>query len=210
MKIYPTGLANNGSTGPQRFTAWEQADESKAMLLRFNEVAPKRGELQVMTACGTLVSNTQFQNNQWYLLSVVWDGTNLSFYVNGVLDNQMAGKDPGGINFQRYEMGMSWGGYNTSQFFAHRFCEFRVWSRALSASEIQGGICGVAANSEGLEAYWKFNEGSGSTFKDATGHGFDMDWTKSQRAIYEGDMLPTPDAANAIQWAKDDINKCAN
>ena len=25
--------------------------------------------------------------------------------------------------------------------------------------------------SDGLEAYWKMNEGSGDTFKDATGHG---------------------------------------
>lgn len=210
MKICPTGLRDGN--GPARFTAWEQADESKAMLLRFNEVAPKKGELQVMTAAGTLVSNTQFQNNRWYHIAVVWDGTNLSFYVDGVLDNQMAGKDPGGINFQRYEMGMSWGGgYPASQFFAHRFCEFRLWSRALTASEITGGLCGVAANSDGLEAYWKFNEGEGHIFHDATGHGFDMDWSLTSRDKSEnGVMVPTPEAANAIQWVKDDLNKCAN
>lgn len=205
MKIYPTGLANSG---PQRFCALEQADESKALLLRFNE-ANTSNKLQVMTPCGTMMSNTEFANNQWYLLSIVWDGTNLLFYVNGVLDNSLAGKDPGGVNFQRFEMGMSWGGYNSRQFFGHRFCEFRVWDRALSASEILGGLCGVAANSEGLQAYWKFNEGTGHVFKDATGHGFDMDWTNTSRAIYEGDMLPTPDAYKYIQWVKDDANKCA-
>lgn len=208
MKIYPTGLTDGN--GPLRFCAMEQADESKALLLRFNEVAPKTGELQVMTPCGTLVSTTQFKNGQWYLLSIVWDGTNVLFYVDGVLDNSVAGKDPGGINFQRYEMGMSWTGYRSIQFFGHRFCEVRVWDRALSASEIKGGICGVPANTEGLQAYWKFNEGSGHNFKDATGHGFDMDWSKTQREINEGAGLkPTPDAANYIQWTKDGINKCA-
>lgn len=205
MKIYPTGLANKG---PQRYCALEQADETKALLLRFNE-ANTSNKLQVMTPCGTLMSNTEFANNTWYLLSIVWDGSNLLFYVNGVLDNSMTGKNPDGINFQRFEMGMSWGGYNTRQFFSHRFCEFRVWDRALSASEILGGLCGVAANSDGLKAYWKFNEGEGHIFKDATGNGFDMDWSKTSRAIYEGDMLPTPDAANHIEWVKDDINKCA-
>ncbi len=205
MKIYPTGLANSG---PQRFCALEQADESKALLLRFNE-ANTSNKLQVMTPYGTLMSNTEFANNQWYLLSIVWDGTNLLFYVNGVLDNSLAGKDPDVINFQRFEMGMSWGGYNSRQFFGHRFCEFRVWDRALSASEILGGLCGVAANSNGLQAYWKFNEGTGHVFHDATGHGFDMDWKQTSRAIYEGDMLPTPDAYKSIKWVKDDINKCA-
>lgn len=205
MKIYPTGLANSG---PQRFCALEQADESKALLLRFNE-ANTSNKLQVMTPCGTLMSNTEFANNQWYLLSIVWDGTNLLFYVNGVLDNSLAGKDPGVINFQRFEMGMSWGGYNSRQFFSHRFCEFRVWDRPLSANEILGGLCSVAANSKGLQAYWKFNEGTGYIFHDATGHGFDMDWSQTSRAIYEGDMLPTPDAYKYIKWVMDDINKCA-
>ena len=60
-----------------------------------------------------------------------------------------------------------------------------------------------------IQAYWKFNEGTGHVFKDATGHGFDMDWTNTSRAIYEGDMLPTPDAYKYIQWVKDDANKCA-
>ena len=40
-------------------------------------------------------------------------------------------------------------------------------------------------------------------------HGFDMDWSKTSRAIYEGDLIATPDAANYIRWIKDDINKCA-
>lgn len=206
MKIYPTGLANRG---PQRFCTMQQLDGSKALLLRFNE-ANTSNKLQVMSPAGTLMSNTEFANNQWYTLSIVWDGTNLLFYVNGVLDNSLAGNDPGGVNFQRFEMGMSWAGYRSRQFFGHRFCEFRVWDRALSASEILGGLCGVAVNSEGLQAYWKFNEGSGHIFKDATGHGFDMDWSLSQRSPAEDDVYyPNPSAANYIQWVKDDINKCA-
>ena len=146
-------------------------------------------------------------------MSIVADGTNISLYVNGELDSSIQGSIEGGsLNFQRYEMGMSWGGgYPRSQFFSHRFCEIRIWDRALSATEIKGGICGVDPNSEGLQAYWKFNEGEGHIFKDATGNGFDMDWSQTSRDMREnGVMNPTPDAANYIQWVKDDINKCAN
>lgn len=207
MKLYPTGLAKKG---PQRFCALEQLDETKAVLLRFNE-ANENNQLQCMTPAGTFMSTTEFNNGQWYMLSIVFDGSNVSLYVNGVLDNSTAGSLPGGsLDFQRFEMGMSWAGYRASQFFGHRFCEFRVWDRALSASEIQGGLCGVDAQSEGLKAYWKFNEGQGHLFKDATNNGFDMDWSLSQRSPGENNVYyPNPDAADYIHWVSDDINKCA-
>lgn len=210
MKIYPTGLPR--SQGPHRFMALEQDDESKSLLLRFNE-ANTENKLQVLLSGNRFISNTQFENNQWYLLSIVADGTNITLYVNGELDSSIKGSIEGGsLNFQRYEMGMSWGGnYPRNQFFAHRFCEIRIWDRALSTTEIKAGMCGVDPGSEGLKAYWKFDEGEGHIFKDATGNGFDMDWSQTSRDTREnGVMVATPDAANYIQWVKDDINKCAN
>lgn len=206
MKVYPTGLAKKG---PQRFLALENADESKALLLRFNE-ANTDNKLQIKLCGATFMSNTQFQNNQWYLLSVVYDGSTISLYVNGVLDSSIkASFDP--FDFQRYEMGMSWTNYPSQQFFSHRFCEIRVWDRALSPSEIVGGMCGVDPQSNGLRCYWKFNEGEGIIFHDATGNGFDMDWSKTKREKQEGaGLVATPEAANYIKWIKDDINKCAN
>lgn len=203
VKIYPEGL--NRTNYPQRFLAMEQADESKSLLLRFNE-ANSDNKLQVILDGNKFISNTEFENGHWYLLSFVYDGNTIAMYVNGVLDTSINASIDG-INFQRYEMGMSWGGYNTRQFFAHRFCELRVWDRALTASEILGGMAGVDAQSNGLKAYWKFNEGKGHIFHDATGNGFDMDWSKTSRAVNESDMVPTPDAANAIQWVRDDKNK---
>ena len=71
-------------------------------------------------------------------------------------------------------------------------------------------MCAVDPQSDGLVGYWKFNEGEGHIFHDASGHGLDMDWSKSSRDVSEnGKMVATPDAANAIKWVKDDINKCA-
>ena len=70
-------------------------------------------------------------------------------------------------------------------------------------------MCAVDPKSEGLKAYWKFNEGEGYIFKDSSGNGFDMDWSKTKREKRENQgLVDTPEAANAIQWVKDDINKC--
>lgn len=205
VKIYPQGL--NRRNYPQRFLALEQKDESKSLLLRFNE-ANSDNKLQTILAGNKLMSNTQFENGNWYLLTWVYDGTNIFFYVNGTLDTSGAATIDG-IDFQRYEMGMSYQGYNRQQFFAHRFCELRIWNRALSTTEINANMCGADPQSEGLVAYWKFNEGEGHIFKDASNHGMDMDWSKTQRAVSGDNLTATPGAADKIKWVKDDINKCA-
>lgn len=205
VKIYPQGL--NRRNYPQRFLALEQKDESKSLLLRFNE-ANSDNKLQTILAGNKIMSNTQFENNNWYLLTWVYDGTNVFFYVNGTLDTSGAAAIDG-INFQRYEMGMSYQGYNSQQFFAHRFCELRIWNRALSTTEINANMCGADPQSDGLVAYWKFNEGEGHVFKDASNHGMDMDWSKTQRAVSGDDLTPTPGAADKIAWVKDDLNKCS-
>lgn len=207
VKVYPQGLSNKG---PERFLVLGGVN-NKHMLLRFNE-ANTQNKLQTRLCVdeggAQFISATQFQNNQWYMLSWVYDGSTISFYVNGVLDTSVKANIQVPIDFRRYEMGMSWGGLAWSQFFSHRFCELRIWNRALSSTEIINGTCGVDPHSEGLAAYWKFNEGQGSIFHDATGGGRDMDWAKSQD-IDDNKFTPTPNRANYINWVKDDINKCA-
>ena len=87
--------------------------------------------------------------------------------------------------------------------------EVRVWNRALSTGELQMNLCGVDSQSEGLVAYWKMNEGEGHIFKDATGHGYDMDWTNTAREINEGAGLTyNLNYSSAIAWDSDDNNRC--
>lgn len=64
-------------------------------------------------------------------------------------------------------------------------CECRVWNRVLTADEIKvkDHYYVVAPDSEGLVAYWKFDEGSGKIIADHTGNGntmvanSDITWT---------------------------------
>lgn len=51
--------------------------------------------------------------------------------------------------------------------------EMRVWGVARTQEEIWKGMYEVEPQSDGLLAYWKFNEEKGNVITDQTGHGFD-------------------------------------
>ena len=104
---------------------------------------------------------------------------------------------------------MSWGGYGNKQRYDGRIAEIRVWDRALSASEIQLGLCGVDPASEGLKAYWKMNEGEGHIFYDSVGD-MDMDWSNVWRDSNEDGPLENYDYSQYVTWSNDDKNKCVN
>lgn len=188
-----------------------EKDEANQSMFRFGEGGYPVNSLQWVTPSGVsnMVTNTTFDIQRWYTLSVTYDGSNFALYVDGNKDCETSGT-VGTINFQRIELGMSWGGYRASQYFRGRMCEMRVWDHARTPGEIKNSLCGVDPQSEGLVAYWKFNEGQGYIFNDATGHGYTMDWKDTSRDVGEnGVMVATPDAANAVSWIEDDKNKCS-
>jgi hypothetical protein len=104
---------------------------------------------------------------------------------------------------------MSWTSYGSSQRFNGRIAEVRLWNRALTTSELQLGLCGVDPESDGLVAYWKMNEGTGYVFNDATGNGYDMDWSSTWREVTEGQGLVEQDKSSYVNWLLDESNKCS-
>ena len=191
----------------KRVLAIEGKNEEEANMFRFGENGSAGGDiLQWVLPGGRCFSSTHFKTNRWYLVSCTYDGATFKMYVDGVEDAQASGS--GKVTpFQRFELGMSWGNYRNSQFYQGRLCEVRVWDRALTASEIAMGFAGVNAHSDGLVAYWKMNEGEGHIFHDATGHGYDMDWTDTWRDDREDGVLVPHDYSQYIRWVKDDNNK---
>ncbi len=194
-----------------RLCAFTSKDEQRQTMLRFGEGGYPVNSLQWVAAPaegGNMVSNTAFQTNRWYMISCVYDGKRCTLYVDGVKDSEKdADGDP--VTFQRLELGMSWTNYPAQQWFRGRIAEVRVWDFARSAADIANTVCSVDPQSEGLRAYWKMNEGDGHIFHDATGNGYDIDWSKTVREITEGKGLEaTPSAANAVAWDSDDNNKC--
>ncbi len=207
FKVYSDNFGNVGNI--KRVLAIEGKNEEEANMFRFGENGSAGGDiLQWVLPGGRCFSNTHFKTGRWYLVSCTYDGQTFKMYVDGVEDAQTTGSGKA-TPFQRFELGMSWGNYRSSQFFQGRLCEVRVWNRALTASEIAMGFAGVNAQSEGLVAYWKMNEGEGHIFHDATGHGYDMDWTDTWRDDRENGVLVHHDYSQYIRWIKDDNNKVA-
>ena len=207
FKVFSYRFGNVGNI--KRVLAIEGKNEEEANMFRFGENGSAGGDiLQWVLPGGRCFSSTHFKTNQWYLVSCTYDGSTFKMYVDGVEDAQTSGSGKS-TPFQRFELGMSWGNYRNSQFFQGRLCEVRLWNRALSASEIAMGFAGVNAHSEGLVAYWKMNEGEGHIFHDATGHGYDMDWTDTWRDDRENGVLVAHDYSQYIRWVKDDYNKVA-
>ena len=205
FKVYSYNFGNVGNI--KRVLAIEGKNEEEANMFRFGENGSAGGDiLQWVLPGGRCFSSTHFKTNRWYLVSCTYDGSTFKMYVDGVEDAQASGSGKA-TPFQRFELGMSWGNDRSSQFFQGRLCEVRVWNRALTASEIATGFAGVNAHSDGLVAYWKMNEGEGHIFHDATGHGYDMDWTDTYRDDRENGVLVHHDYSQYIRWIKDDNNK---
>jgi hypothetical protein len=179
-----------GTNQISRLCNWGPVNESMFNLLRFGEAGSEINQLQWINSSGNCFSKTLFSTQRWYTISCVYDGSTCRLFIDGNLDNSF---DAAGqvYEFGALELGMSFAGYQTAQRFLGRIAEVRFWNRPLSRTEIQEGLCGVDVASNGLLAYWKFNEGSGNIFYDRTGNGRDMTWPR------------------AVVWNNSSNNKCA-
>ena len=216
IKAHPYNMKSRGSEQLCRLACWNE-DGGGQVLLRFNENGKPWKPLDIVAPSGRYVAGAtgdpatgNFEQNQWYMISIVWDGSNMSVYVNGEKDSPSENSVSGdqGFNLNRFEIGMSWGGYGASQSYTGRMAEMRIWNIARSASDIASTQCSVDPSSEGLVGYWKMNEGEGHIFHDSVA-GNDMDWDKSERQKDESNYVTTPEAGAAIVWVKDEKNKCA-
>ncbi len=218
IKAHPYNMKSRGADQLCRLACWNE-DGGGQVLLRFNENGKPWKTLDIVSVNGRYVTGATgegdnatgaFEPNAWYMISIVWNGNDLSVYINGEKDtpwqNTISGSQA--FNLNRFEIGMSWGGYGSAQSYTGRMAEMRIWNIARSQSDIASTLCSVDATSEGLLGYWKMNEGEGHIFHDSVA-GNDMDWDKSQRQKDEANYVTTPEAGEAVSWVKDEKNKCA-
>ena len=129
-----------------------------------------------------------FEGNKWFHLAVTFDKGKIAAYINGI-QAATATSRSSYVNFGvthegdeidgPYGRRFFWVGYSydESRTFNGRLSEVRIWNKALSSDEINSPnhFYYVDPSSEGLVAYWKFNEESGAmTIKDWSQYGNDM------------------------------------
>lgn len=118
------------------------------------------------------------ETNKWYHIAAVWTGSTWDIYIDGqyVTGAQTAGEtiDLTSDNSGGFQIGAS---YSRGRYLYGYIAEVRVWTRALSQSELANNMNYVDPQSDGLLAYWRMNKwtssGSGNKVPDETGHGYD-------------------------------------
>ena len=103
---------------------------------------------------------------RWFHLAVTLDASNnLRIYIDGELMSTSTTTSGTFSLASNCYIGRS---YNTNRYWPGMICETRVWNKARTQEEIASSIYKVDPASEGLIAYWKFNEGNGTTITDHT------------------------------------------
>ena len=148
--------------------------------VRFGDVKVSPNAVQIChDSYQPAAESHKFDTNKWYHVAAVWSGSTFDIYIDG---QYATGVPVGGetINLTSdnsggFYIGASYGGGRPLYGYV---AEVRVWTRALSQSEIANNMNYVDPQSEGLLAYWRMNayeprEGGGNIVKDETGHGHD-------------------------------------
>ncbi|MCS4303212.1 endo-beta-N-acetylglucosaminidase H [Chryseobacterium sp. BIGb0232] len=145
-----------------------EVGDSNSAMLRFGDGNLANNKLQFILSFGSsqmkMNTNTAFNTNTWYHVAATYDGAAMKLYINGNLDASA----PVTGNFTANGILYLARNYDNNRALNGSLDEFRVWKRALTAQEIMDNSCNVAPNSQGLEANWKMDEGSGIGALDAT------------------------------------------
>lgn len=166
-------------------------------LLRIGDSTIPSNQLQIASINSCTSAELQLESDTWYHVAVTFDDGSIKIYINGV--EKLSGVIlKGAINFgakhTNEEDGSRcfWIGYSykDDRYFDGVISEVRIWNRALTAEEIQdtNHFYTVEPESEGLIAYWKFNEGSGTIVKDYSVSGYDLTIEKEPK--WESVSLP--------------------
>ncbi|MBS4029356.1 MAG: VCBS repeat-containing protein, partial [Ignavibacteriales bacterium] len=109
-------------------------------------------------------ATTTINQNQWYHLAWVYDGTNAYIYIDGILYGFAANPE-----FSKSGTEMGIGYHNGDGHFNGSIDEVRIWNVARYQSEIRASLGSPAQGDEsGLVALYHFDEGTGFTAIDGS------------------------------------------
>lgn len=147
-----------------------------SFLIRIGDANFPSNQIQIATNFGNFPSsdvNKGLPVNEWVHVALTFDASSRTaiIYVNGKKQSEdflyISTVNLGNNNFF---IGRS---YDDNRWLAGEISECRIWNIIRSQEEIANNPYSVDPDSEGLVAYWKFDEGAGSTVKDHSGNGND-------------------------------------
>lgn len=144
-------------------------------LIRIGDANFERNQIQVATSSGNMPgrdSSKGLPTNKWVHVAVTFGFGTIIVYVDGKVQSigstGLSRVDFGVPGTDGFYVGYS---YNADRYLNGEISECRIWNKVRSGEEILKGIYGVDPDSEGLVAYWKFDDGKGDIVKDYTKNG---------------------------------------
>ncbi|MFC6221992.1 FG-GAP-like repeat-containing protein [Hymenobacter artigasi] len=155
--VYPTAANSSGAI----FNYGTPTDNQRAGLLLISGKLYYVGENHDLSGATTLSLNT------WHHVAATYDGTTLRLYVDGVADGSTV---PGAFVTTGTVWRIAQRSYpQAGEFLTGAVDEVRVWNVARTAAQISSNkSIGLPGATAGLVAYYRLNEGSGTTVADAT------------------------------------------
>ncbi len=145
-----------------------------SFLIRIGDANFPSNQIQIATNRGNFPaadSNKGLPVNEWVHVALTYDASDGSaiIYVDGKKQSEGT-LSVGNVNLgsSNFFIGRS---YDDNRWLAGEISECRIWNIVRSQEEIAENPYYVDPESEGLVAYWKFDEGAGNTVKDHTGNG---------------------------------------
>jgi hypothetical protein len=117
---------------------------------------------------------TAITNNNWHHAAVTYDGTTLSIYLDGMLENSLAvGQPPRSDSIQHAGLAtMLTSTGSRLGAFQGVLDEVRIWNFARNQTDIQNTMFQQLTSGTGLVARWGMSEGAGTTIADSVGAPF--------------------------------------
>ena len=145
-------------------------------LVRIGDADRPRDQVQVVAPGGNFPGPNVVPGlpvNEWVHIAIVYNNVTKErlYYKNGELVYQDE-RASGSLNLTtNCYIGRAW---DDTRWIPGEISEVRVWSLERTADQIANNPYEIDPASEGLVAYWKFNEGSGKSIVDQTGNGNDI------------------------------------
>jgi len=127
-------------------------------------------KIQFVVTIGSTINKlngvTSLITGKWYHIAATYDGSSMKIYINGNVD---ASKSQTGTvsSTTTFNIGQN---YDPARTFDGQMDEISVWKSALSQATIRNWMCqkikSTHPNYNTLEAYWKFDKGTGTAVTD--------------------------------------------
>ncbi|MGV7108131.1 LamG-like jellyroll fold domain-containing protein [Flavobacterium sp. U410] len=103
-------------------------------------------------------STTFVTDGNWHHVAVTYDGAFAKIYIDGSLENQLAGTS--NINNSNYNVSLGENLQMTGRYYTGNMDEARIWNTARTIDQINASKnCELQGNETGLIAYYQFNQG---------------------------------------------------